>query len=348
MHENTVVIIGAGMAGLTTAAYLTSAGFSVKVYEQHAQSGGYVSSFVRRGYRFPAGPTSFGSNGIVFPILRELGLQNDARFVRARHQISYQGHDIPLRDPAQTAHTLQRCFPKETEALKRYYRWVSIGANAFFDSLKGGMMFGRNILKALLQLGFVHPLFLWAKHKAKKHTNRSLHAHYFKDSLLRQLHDGIGYPVMTGENTLGMWASYYYDTWVPVGGTQSFSDLFVRFVQKNGGEVHLNAGVRRIRVENGQASGVELQNGEFVPARWVVSAADLNHTCFSLIGSENLPLSMTDKLLKTTTQRIAVCRFFGFARQPESLCRLEAIRRKPCRFHLCRRQSHTARIVEHG
>jgi len=71
----TISIIGAGMAGLTTAAYLARAGLKVDVYEQHTLPGGYISSFVRKGFTFPAGPSSITSNGIVFPILRELGLE---------------------------------------------------------------------------------------------------------------------------------------------------------------------------------------------------------------------------------------------------------------------------------
>ena len=71
MTEN-VIIIGAGMAGLTTTAYLACAGLKVDVYEQHTLPGGYISSFVREGFTFPARPTSITSNGIVFPILKEL------------------------------------------------------------------------------------------------------------------------------------------------------------------------------------------------------------------------------------------------------------------------------------
>jgi phytoene dehydrogenase-like protein len=79
MAEN-VLIIGAGMAGLTAAAYLARAGLKVDVYEQHTLPGGYISSFVREGFTFPAGPTSITSNGIVFPILKELGLEGKRRF----------------------------------------------------------------------------------------------------------------------------------------------------------------------------------------------------------------------------------------------------------------------------
>ena len=93
MSKPSIIVIGAGMAGLTCAAYLAKAGLAVQVFEQHTRPGGYISSFQRKGFTFPAGPTSFGSNGIIFPILQELGLENSIRFARAGHQISWAEKD---------------------------------------------------------------------------------------------------------------------------------------------------------------------------------------------------------------------------------------------------------------
>lgn len=321
MTKGNIVIIGGGMAGLTTAALLVRAGFAVQVYEQHTIPGGYVSSFKREGFTFPAGPTCFGSNGIIFPILKELGLDEKQRFVRTKHQISWDKYDISLTNPAQTGYDLGECFPSERGSLKRYFRWVEIGSTAFRDLLKSGMMFGHDVFKSILKLGFQHPQFPWASWVANKNTNRSLHDQYFKDSYLRQTLNQLGYPVMAGKNTLGMWASFYYDTWIPIGGMQAFAELFVRCIHENGGEVHFGRHVRRIRIENGQATGVEMQNGEFIPADWVVSAADLNHTCFELIGRDHLPSTMIDKLHKTHPSESLFAVFLGLFDSPDfSVC----------------------------
>ncbi len=55
-----VVIIGAGIGGLTTAAVLARAGLEVTVLEAHVDPGGCAATFYHQGYRFEAGATLAG------------------------------------------------------------------------------------------------------------------------------------------------------------------------------------------------------------------------------------------------------------------------------------------------
>ncbi len=317
MTQKKVILIGGGMAGLTAAAYLIRAGLSVTIYEQQSQAGGYISTFQRKGFIFPAGPSSFGSNGVIFPILQELGLAEKQRFIPVYHQISWAQHDIPLRNPKQTREALANCFPVEKSALRLYFRWVEHGAAAFHDSLKSGMMFGRHVFKSLLLTSIQHPFFLWAAAVANRHTNRSLHEHYFQNGLLRQLLNQLGYPVMSGKNTLGMWASFYYDSWQPTGGMQAFADLFVHYIQEKGGELRFGTRIKRIRIENGQATGVELPNGEFIAADWIISAIDLKKTCTELLDVQFIPAAMSAKLNRAHASESVFSVYLGLENSSE-------------------------------
>ncbi len=326
-----VVIIGAGMAGLTTAAYLARAGVKVQVFEQHTLPGGYISSFVREGYTFPAGPTSFGSNGIIFPILKELGLGNKRSFVRAAHQMSWAEYNIPFHTPQQVQRDLSECFPEDRRGLERYFHWVDVGGKGFKELLESGIMFGRGVLQTMLPLLLRHPLFPWASLVASGQTNISLHERYFKNASLRKMLNQLGYPVMAGQNTLGMWTTFFYDTWVPAGGMQAFANIFVRFIREHGGEVHLGKRVKRICLENGKAIGLQMDDGPMIHAHWVVSAADLHHTCFDLIGPEHLPRLMATKLGRARSSEAAFAVYLGLRGSPQLSRLLERFKES----HVC-------------
>lgn len=60
MRNRRVVVIGAGVGGLTTAALLARDGFEVTVLEAHVYPGGCAGTFFHKGYRFDAGATVAG------------------------------------------------------------------------------------------------------------------------------------------------------------------------------------------------------------------------------------------------------------------------------------------------
>lgn len=60
MRTPKVIVIGAGIGGLTTAATLAKAGYDVTVLEAHVDPGGCAATFYHKGYRFDAGATLVG------------------------------------------------------------------------------------------------------------------------------------------------------------------------------------------------------------------------------------------------------------------------------------------------
>lgn len=72
-----IVIVGAGMAGLTAAAYLTRKNYNVLLLEKNNRIGGLVNTFSQDGFFFDAGPRAFVNSGIVKPILNDLGIRWD-------------------------------------------------------------------------------------------------------------------------------------------------------------------------------------------------------------------------------------------------------------------------------
>jgi len=157
----------------------------------------------------------------------------------------------------------------------------------------------------------------WASWVARGQTNRSLHQRYFSDPTLRQMLDELAYPVMPALNTLGMWISYFDDTWTMAGGMQAFANTLVRTIREHSGEVHLGTPVQRIRVEDGRAIGITLADGTTLDSDWVISAADLRHTCFELLGREHLTPGLIAKLEAARPSEPVFAVFLGLRDSPE-------------------------------
>ena len=77
ISENTYdsIVVGGGIAGLTSAAYLSRAGQKVLLIEKNNQCGGLVNSFTRDGFQFDAGVRALEDAGIILPMLKDLNIQ---------------------------------------------------------------------------------------------------------------------------------------------------------------------------------------------------------------------------------------------------------------------------------
>ncbi len=85
-----VVIVGAGMAGLTAAAYLSRENFDVLLLDKNDRTGGLLSTFESSGFSFDSGPRAFVNSGIVKPMLKDLGI--DLELLENKISIGVEDH----------------------------------------------------------------------------------------------------------------------------------------------------------------------------------------------------------------------------------------------------------------
>lgn len=139
-----VVIVGAGASGLTTAAYLSKYGYRVLLCEQSNEIGGLVKSFNYNGFIFDGGIRAFENSGIIFPMLKQLGI--DIEFVSNPISIGIKADVIELKSKESL---------KDYEALLiKYFRENSEDINKIIFEIKKVMTY-MDVL-----YGIDNPLFL--------------------------------------------------------------------------------------------------------------------------------------------------------------------------------------------
>lgn len=113
-----VLVIGAGMGGLTAAALLARHGYPVQVFDQALVAGGCASTFRRRGFTFDVGATQVAGlepGGIHHQIFQELGLDlPPASHCDPACAVFLPGETVPIsvwRDPIAWRLERQRQFP---------------------------------------------------------------------------------------------------------------------------------------------------------------------------------------------------------------------------------------------
>jgi len=90
MGKGSVIIIGAGIAGLSAAVYLQRSGFDVTIYEQHTIPGGLSTSWSRKGYFFEGGMhwlTGSSEKLVLNRMWKEVGALKENNPVRYREPL---------------------------------------------------------------------------------------------------------------------------------------------------------------------------------------------------------------------------------------------------------------------
>jgi phytoene desaturase len=105
-----------------------------------------------------------------------------------------------------------------------------------------------------------------------------------------------------------------------MGGTGAIVRELVKLLDERQVPIRYNAPVTRIRVEGGRAQGVELANGEYLPAEIVVSNGDAAWTYRNLIEPQHRSIGLTSALPRANTHLACL---FGTSAPIEStkMCR---------------------------
>lgn len=254
-----VVIIGAGVGGLTCGCYLAKSGLKVLIVEQHDKPGGYCTSFFRKGYRFDVGVRYLGgvNNGILGNILEELDLKNELDLFQfdPTDKILFPEHEIYIyADPQKTIDSLKDKFPKEKDKIDKFFKFIR----------------DKNFFNVYL--------------KIKKMTYGELMDSFFSDKKLKFVLNSIVYAntgVMPHEigalYPILLFRVYLLDPgyYPKKGGIQSVPNAFERKFEELGGEIVFFSKVKKIQKRKDGNFEVIMANNDFVISERIVSNSGL-------------------------------------------------------------------------
>ena len=127
MSDADVIIIGAGMAGLTCGCLLAKRGLNVLIIEKNQKVGGCCASFEREGFSFDLSVQSIGEcqkGGRVWTLLKELDILDQIHFIPLEPAREYHFPNLKI---LQSSHlethidNLSRLFPEERMGVKQIY-----------------------------------------------------------------------------------------------------------------------------------------------------------------------------------------------------------------------------------
>lgn len=316
MTKNRLVIVGAGIAGLSAGVYACNAGFDVTVLEQGHNPGGMSTSWKRKGYTIEGGIHWLTGSSEKLPqnrVWKEVGALGENNPVIVRdplYTLVENGRRIPLyRDPARMAEALVEAAPEDEKAIRRLER--QIRALEHFHTplgyIRGLKTRDRRKTASFKLLRDILPaLFVLPSIMTKTIGSYLLQ---FKNESVRTL---LGSFINHEQNAITLLftlATYAVgDGGYPKGGSLVMSGNMEKKYLSLGGKLHYGSKVSRVMVENGRVSGVCYNGDEFIPADAVIVTADARTAIDSLFGQ---PLQ--DKWARKMRREMDVdqCLFFS-------------------------------------
>jgi all-trans-retinol 13,14-reductase len=277
------IIIGSGMGGMATAAFLSKEGKKVLVLERHYTPGGFTHVFSRRGYEWDVGVHYVGDVHREHTELHKMfkyitggRLQwADMGDVYDKMFFGDDQYDY-VKDPDEFKARMKSYFPQEEKAIDAYVDLVyaTQKSQRFFFAEKMLPPFLGKFLGKLLRKKALKGNISTLEVLSKLTSNRKLIA-----VLTAQFGDYGLPPAQSSFMMHAVLAKHYMKgAAYPVGGSQQIFQSVAPTVLDAGGAIYTNAEVKEVIIKDRKAIGVRMVDGkEFLAAR-VVSDAGIYNT----------------------------------------------------------------------
>ena len=288
-----IIVIGAGISGLSSGCYAAMNGYDVQIVEAHSLPGGLCTSWKRNGYLIDGSCHMLmgtdPSNG-YYQIWQELGALQGRRIADYEHfacMTALDGRvfrlytDIDLLERHMKELSPSDAAPIEAFCgfIRKFAKFkIPVGKPAELMGFLDGMRMMIGVLPFMKLLGELISLTL------------EDFAARFKDPLLR---DGIrnanyGAPGSLFSIVMPLAAMSRKAGGYPIGGSLAFARAIEARFTGLGGKVRYGARVTRVLERNGRVTGVRLEGGTEMEADYVIAACDMRSALMNLLDGSRI------------------------------------------------------------
>lgn len=311
-----VIVIGAGIAGLTAAIYAKRSGFDVTVFEKHVIPGGLCTSWSRKGYLFEGGMhwlTGSSDKMPLFQVWKEIGAlrENNPIYLRDPFYTLINGEKrlFFYRNPEKLRSHFFDFAPEDKKMIEILYRDIKKFSNVHM--LVSDIPFlkaKRRINPGFLELMKMIPAGTRYFRLSKMHSMEYIGK--FKNENIRHLLCtiiGARYNALSLIYTMASFASG--DSGYPEGGSVKMANNMLDTFKSLGGNIEYRKEVIKIVIENKKVKGVIVKGSdEIVRSDAVIVTEDSRKaidTLFEKDFSEPWAKSLRKNLV--TEQNMFVC-----------------------------------------
>jgi all-trans-retinol 13,14-reductase len=273
------IVIGSGLGAMTFGAIMAKKGKKVLLLEKHYVAGGFTHIFKRKDYEWDVGIHYVGDVHHEFTFMRVLFDHI------SDHQLKWQEMDevydrVVLGENVYDfkagkenfLEMLYTRFPGEEDAIDKYIQRVyqAAGQNKKFFQERAlptvlSKLFGPLMTKKYFELS----------DRTTKDVLDEITDNVELKAVLAGQYGDHGMP--PGESSFAIQAVVNKHYWkggaFPIGGCQRIAETIIPVIEAAGGAVAIRAGVEKIIVKDGKATGVLMEDGSILEAPMVVSGA---------------------------------------------------------------------------
>jgi phytoene dehydrogenase-like protein len=240
------IVVGGGIAGLTSAAFLAKAGHSVLLCEKENACGGLLNTFERDGFFFDGGIRATENSGVLFPMLKKLGLE--FAFVRNKISVGIEDRVIRINNKGAVLayqELLNELYPENRQEIAEIiaqigkimeYMEVQYGIDnpVFLDIKEDRDYFIKAILPWMVKYALTAPKISKLQEPVVDFLSRYTQNQSLLDIICQHFFQKT--PAFFALSYIKLYLEYQY----PLGGIGRIVEKMVAFIEEHHGVIHTN------------------------------------------------------------------------------------------------------------